>query len=46
VDRDGRLVTFTRSRTGWHGDKPKRAKSIVPVLSLGETRRFLIRHRD
>ena len=32
--------------TGWHGDKPKRAKSIVPVLSLGETRRFLIRPRD
>ena len=35
-----------RDGTSWHADKPKRAQSIVPVLSLGETRRFLIRPRD
>jgi alkylated DNA repair dioxygenase AlkB len=34
--------------TSWHADKPscKRERCIVPVLSLGETRRFLVRHRD
>jgi alkylated DNA repair dioxygenase AlkB len=30
--------------TAWHADKPcRRAECIVPVLSLGATRRFLIR---
>ncbi len=31
--------------TGWHADRPanKRDTAIVPVLSLGATRRFLIR---
>jgi alkylated DNA repair dioxygenase AlkB len=34
--------------TGWHADRPasKRLQATVPVLSLGETRRFSIRHRD
>jgi alkylated DNA repair dioxygenase AlkB len=32
--------------TGWHADRPRPASSTIPVLSLGETRRFLIRHRD
>lgn len=33
--------------TGWHADRPadKREQAIVPVLSLGETRRFLIRRK-
>ena len=31
--------------TGWHADRPadKQAESVIPVLSLGATRRFLIR---
>lgn len=34
--------------TSWHADKPASLfpECIVPVLSLGETRRFLVRHRD
>lgn len=34
--------------TGWHVDKApsRRETSIVPVLSLGATRRFLVRPRD
>jgi hypothetical protein len=34
--------------TGWHADRPAsvRATSIVPVLSLGAMRRFLIRPKD
>jgi alkylated DNA repair dioxygenase AlkB len=34
--------------TGWHGDWPtcKRDECVVPVLSLGATRRFLIRPRE
>jgi alkylated DNA repair dioxygenase AlkB len=37
-----------RDSTSWHADKPscQREECIVPVLSLGETRRFFIRHRD
>jgi alkylated DNA repair dioxygenase AlkB len=32
--------------TAWHGDKScLRSECIVPVLSLGETRRFLVRPR-
>ncbi len=32
--------------TAWHADKPCRSEEcIVPVLSLGETRRFLMRQR-
>lgn len=32
--------------TSWHADRPcRRSECIVPVLSLGETRRFLIRPR-
>jgi alkylated DNA repair dioxygenase AlkB len=31
--------------TGWHADRPanKQAEAVIPVLSLGATRRFLIR---
>lgn len=29
--------------TAWHGDRGRSEECIVPVLSLGETRRFLIR---
>ena len=34
--------------TGWHADRPvdQRATAIVPVLSLGATRRFLVRPRE
>lgn len=34
--------------TGWHADKPpsRRSTAVVPVLSLGATRRFLIRPKD
>jgi alkylated DNA repair dioxygenase AlkB len=36
-----------RDSTSWHADRNiKRADSIVPVLSLGDTRRFVIRPRD
>jgi alkylated DNA repair dioxygenase AlkB len=37
-----------RDSTSWHADRPscKRAECIVPVLSLGETRRFVIRPKD
>jgi hypothetical protein len=37
-----------RDSTAWHADRPygKRDHCIVPVLSLGATRRFSIRHRD
>jgi alkylated DNA repair dioxygenase AlkB len=29
--------------TSWHGDRGRKDECIVPVLSLGDTRRFLIR---
>jgi alkylated DNA repair dioxygenase AlkB len=34
--------------TGWHADRPanRPPEAIVPVLSLGAARRFLIKHRD
>src|SRR6185312_7842289 len=34
--------------TGWHADRPveRLPTAIVPVLSLGATRRFLVRPRD
>lgn len=37
-----------RDSTSWHADKPpsRVPTSIVPVLSLGATRRFLVRPRD
>jgi len=37
-----------RDSTAWHGDRPhcRRARCTVPVLSLGETRRFQIRRHD
>jgi alkylated DNA repair dioxygenase AlkB len=37
-----------RDSTSWHGDRPscKRDECIVPVLSLGAPRRFLIRSRQ
>jgi hypothetical protein len=37
-----------RDSTGWHGDKAscRRPECVVPVLSLGATRRFLVRPAD
>lgn len=37
-----------RDGTGWHADRPahKAPTAIVPVLSLGAPRRFLVRPRD
>jgi alkylated DNA repair dioxygenase AlkB len=37
-----------RDSTAWHGDWPscKRRECIVPVLSLGATRRFHLQHRS
>jgi alkylated DNA repair dioxygenase AlkB len=37
-----------RDSTGWHGDWPscKRTHCVVPVLSLGATRRFLLKARS
>jgi alkylated DNA repair dioxygenase AlkB len=34
--------------TSWHADRPAsvREESVVPVLSLGDTRRFLVRRRE
>ncbi len=42
------LYRDQRDSTSWHGDRPscKRDECIVPVLSLGATRRFLLRSRD
>jgi alkylated DNA repair dioxygenase AlkB len=41
------LYRDERDSTGWHGDpKLKRQDCIVPVLSLGATRRFLLKPRD
>jgi alkylated DNA repair dioxygenase AlkB len=41
------LYRNERDGTGWHGDWPsvKREQSVVPVLSLGAARTFLIRPR-
>jgi alkylated DNA repair dioxygenase AlkB len=51
VPYDGLWINFYRSHrdsTGWHGDWPtcKRPECIVPVLSLGAPRRFLIKPRS
>jgi alkylated DNA repair dioxygenase AlkB len=42
------LYRDERDSTAWHGDRPhcRRAHCVVPVLSLGETRRFQIRRHD
>jgi alkylated DNA repair dioxygenase AlkB len=42
------LYRDNNDSTAWHGDRSscQRAECIVPVLSLGETRRFLIRPRE
>jgi alkylated DNA repair dioxygenase AlkB len=42
------LYRNERDSTGWHGDWPtcKRDECIVPVLSLGATRRFLLKPRS
>jgi alkylated DNA repair dioxygenase AlkB len=50
VDYDSAWLNLYRNQhdgTGWHADKlpSRRLESIVPVLSLGATRRFLIRPR-
>jgi len=50
VTYDGLWINLYRSHrdsTGWHGDWPtcKRAECTVPVLSLGATRRFLLKPR-
>ena len=51
VPYDGLWMNFYRDHrdsTGWHGDWPtcKRDECIVPVLSLGATRRFLLKPRQ
>lgn len=51
VTYDGLWINFYRDHrdsTGWHGDWPtcKRPECIVPVLSLGAPRRFLIKPRS
>jgi 2OG-Fe(II) oxygenase superfamily len=51
VPYDGLWLNFYRDHrdsTGWHGDWPtcKRDECIVPVLSLGATRRFLLKPRQ
>lgn len=51
VPYDGLWVNLYRDHrdsTGWHGDRPtcKRDECVVPVLSLGATRRFLLRPRE
>jgi alkylated DNA repair dioxygenase AlkB len=50
VPYDGLWINFYRDHrdsTGWHGDWPtcKRTECVVPVLSLGAPRRFLIKPR-
>lgn len=51
VRYDGLWLNYYRDQrdsTGWHGDWPtcKRAICTVPVLSLGATRRFLLKPRQ
>jgi alkylated DNA repair dioxygenase AlkB len=51
VPYDGLWLNYYRDHrdsTGWHGDWPtcKRSICTVPVLSLGATRRFLVKPRD
>jgi alkylated DNA repair dioxygenase AlkB len=51
VPYDGLWINYYRNHqdsTGWHGDWPtcKRPECIVPVLSLGASRRFLIKPRS
>lgn len=51
VPYDGLWLNFYRDQrdsTGWHGDWPtcKRDECVVPVLSLGATRRFLLKPRE
>ncbi len=51
VDYDSAWLNLYRDQndsTSWHADRPscKREHCIVPVLSLGESRRFLIRAKD
>lgn len=46
VTYDGLWINLYRNHfdsTGWHGDRTTRATTIVPVLSLGAQRRFLLR---
>ena len=50
VPYDGVWINLYRNHhdsTGWHGDWPtcKRDECIVPVLTLGATRRFLLKPR-
>ncbi len=50
IPYDGLWINYYRDHrdsTGWHGDWPtcKRPECIVPVLSLGAPRRFLIKPR-
>ena len=51
IPYDGLWINFYRDHrdsTGWHGDWPtcKQPECIVPVLSLGAPRRFLIKPRS
>ncbi|MEO9322790.1 alpha-ketoglutarate-dependent dioxygenase AlkB [Nocardioides sp. C4-1] len=46
VTYDGLWINLYRSHhdsTGWHGDRTSQPTTIVPVLTLGAQRRFLLR---
>lgn len=46
VTYDGLWINLYRNHrdsTGWHGDRTSKATTIVPVLTLGTQRRFLLR---
>ena len=49
VPYDGLWINYYRDHhdsTGWHGDRGRLPECIVPVLSLGATRRFLLKPRE
>jgi len=49
VPYDGLWINYYRDHhdsTGWHGDRGRLPECIVPVLSLGATRRFLLKPHD
>jgi alkylated DNA repair dioxygenase AlkB len=46
VTYDGLWINLYRDHrdsTGWHGDRTRRPTTVVPVLTLGAQRRFLLR---
>jgi alkylated DNA repair dioxygenase AlkB len=49
IPYDGLWINYYRDHhdsTGWHGDRGRLPECIVPVLSLGATRRFLLKPRE